>query len=380
MYTLENTLRIARRVNNSKRSFILVNPLQAKHIPSLPSDALRMMSTLGEKLAEKYGDTGLVIGFAETATAIGAVVAQHLCEGCTYIHTTRENYSEVSEWIIFSEEHSHAVEQKLAADRLSEFLRRTARIIIVDDEISTGKTVKNLIVRLRERFPEETQGKPIIVGSVLNHIPERERKLLSGQGIEFVSLIYCSEKDDYSAVSERYMVHRAEKLNPSSSSDRDYTIISTCKAFERTAFGVNAAFYKKDVTDICFDAVKRLEKQCLLRGRILILGAEENIYPAIVLAGILELYEGCDVLCHGTTRSPIGISSEEGYPVFSGYEISSFYSKNRRTFIYNIKSYDMIIVVADRSENYINAMRDIGSVFDTDRLFLVGGNYDAQQL
>ena len=35
-YTRENTLRIAKRFHNRKRTYLLVNPLQAKHIPVSP--------------------------------------------------------------------------------------------------------------------------------------------------------------------------------------------------------------------------------------------------------------------------------------------------------------------------------------------------------
>ena len=35
-YTAADTLRIAKRYNNPKRSYLLVNPLQAKHIPVSP--------------------------------------------------------------------------------------------------------------------------------------------------------------------------------------------------------------------------------------------------------------------------------------------------------------------------------------------------------
>lgn len=46
-YTAADTLRIARRVNNSKRAYLLVNPLQGKHLPVSPQAALKMMQTLG---------------------------------------------------------------------------------------------------------------------------------------------------------------------------------------------------------------------------------------------------------------------------------------------------------------------------------------------
>ncbi len=74
-YTAADTLRIAKRYNNPKRSYLLVNPLQAKHIPVSPAAALEMMGALGDQVAAKYPEARLVIGFAETATAIGAAVA-----------------------------------------------------------------------------------------------------------------------------------------------------------------------------------------------------------------------------------------------------------------------------------------------------------------
>ena len=50
-YTAADTLRIAKRYNNPKRSYLLVNPLQAKHIPVSPTAALEMMSALGGQVA-----------------------------------------------------------------------------------------------------------------------------------------------------------------------------------------------------------------------------------------------------------------------------------------------------------------------------------------
>ena len=98
-YQEKDILRIAKRINNSRRPYLLVNPLQAKHIPVSPSTALQMMTSLGELVAAKYGDARLVIGFAETATAIGAVVAKTISDECLYIHTTREIVTDVKDYI-----------------------------------------------------------------------------------------------------------------------------------------------------------------------------------------------------------------------------------------------------------------------------------------
>ena len=126
--------RIAKRFNNQKRTYLLVNPLQAKHIPVSPKASLGMMKALGDMLANKYPDTKLVIGFAETATAIGAVVAESFSSKCVYIHTTRENVSGVVQWVQFMEEHSHATEQSLVGDNLSAWISATDSVVFVDDE------------------------------------------------------------------------------------------------------------------------------------------------------------------------------------------------------------------------------------------------------
>lgn len=94
-YTAADTLRIAKRYNNPKRSYLLVNPLQAKHIPVSPAAALEMMGALGDQVAAKYPEARLVIGFAETATAIGAAVAARLGPDCLYVHTPGRRWTEI---------------------------------------------------------------------------------------------------------------------------------------------------------------------------------------------------------------------------------------------------------------------------------------------
>ena len=89
MYQEEDLVRIAKRENNNKRSYLVVNRLQGKHIPVKPHEALTMFRELAAQLKERYaGERLLLIGFAETATAIGAAVAAEL--GAAYMQTTRE--------------------------------------------------------------------------------------------------------------------------------------------------------------------------------------------------------------------------------------------------------------------------------------------------
>ena len=168
-YTRENLLQVAKRYRNNRRLSLLVNPLQGKHIPVSPEISLEMMRTLGGQLAKKYPEARFVVGFAETATAIGAAAAGCFPSGTRYVHTTREALPEVRQWIEFAEEHSHAVEQKLSLQAVEEGIRQSPTIIFVDDEISTGRTLLNMMIRLREEIPGFAE-KKIVAASLLNRL------------------------------------------------------------------------------------------------------------------------------------------------------------------------------------------------------------------
>ncbi len=150
-YTEQELAAVAKRENNKKRSYLVVNRLQGKHVPVSPGKALRMFGSLAELLLEEYrGERLLLIGFAETATAIGAAVAEKL--GALYIQTTREQIQDV-EYFYFSEQHSHATEQKLVKDDLDRVMERVDRIIFIEDEITTGNTIRNIIELLKKAYP-----------------------------------------------------------------------------------------------------------------------------------------------------------------------------------------------------------------------------------
>lgn len=108
MYSEEQLVRIAKRENNTKRSYLVVNRLQGKHVPVRPKEALSMFSELAGLVKEAYGgERLLLVGFAETATAIGAALAIEL--DTLYMQTTREEVPG-AEYLYFSESHSHATE------------------------------------------------------------------------------------------------------------------------------------------------------------------------------------------------------------------------------------------------------------------------------
>ena len=53
-YTESELVKIAKRENNTKRNYLVVDPLQGKHIPVQPSKALTLFSSLADTFRKKY--------------------------------------------------------------------------------------------------------------------------------------------------------------------------------------------------------------------------------------------------------------------------------------------------------------------------------------
>lgn len=347
-YTSDDLLRTAKRIHNTKRTYLLVDPLQAKHIPISPKKALEMMRTLGKTLFRKYPETRLVIGFAETATAIGAAAAECFPDDCVYIHTSREEFS--GDFIYFSEEHSHAVEQKLFAENLREYIARSKEIIFIDDEISTGKTLINIAEQLKAEIPS-SEGKQFVAASIINRVSNENETRLINAGIKTECLLKLPFGNYEEAVKD-IEVSEAEKIETTSF---DYIALDRRK-IPNARKGVKAGDHKRAVREIMESAANRLGLP--EKADVLVLGTEECMYPAIILGEVLE-EAGASVLCHSTTRSPIGINTAENYPIKSGYKIASFYESTRETFIYNLSRHDYAIVVSDSRTDFKKGMEDL---------------------
>ena len=78
-YTRNELFSIAKRYNNLKRTYLIVNKKQSKYLPSKPSETFAMTNALAQKMWQSgvKDENTLVIGFAETATAIGRLIADH---------------------------------------------------------------------------------------------------------------------------------------------------------------------------------------------------------------------------------------------------------------------------------------------------------------
>jgi adenine/guanine phosphoribosyltransferase-like PRPP-binding protein len=115
-------------------------------------DAAAELHRLAGDAAEPVPREALVLGFAETATALGHCVAEGL-GGADYLHSTRRS-TRLPTVGGFTEDHSHATEHLLVpADPL--LLRGGRPLVLVDDELSTGRTVLNTVTALHRLAARE---------------------------------------------------------------------------------------------------------------------------------------------------------------------------------------------------------------------------------
>lgn len=339
-YVVEDLVRIAKRENNTKRNYLVVDPLQAKHVPVSPNKALELFTALSETLKGKYDNEHLlIIGFAETATAIGAQVAMSL--KMPYIQTTREIIEGV-EYLFFSEEHSHATEQKLIKNDIDAAAVNTDRIVFVEDEVTTGKTILNIISILEKEYPAKFH---YSVASLLNGMSEEHLNQYSEKNIDLLYLV----KTDHSSYGEIADTLKDDgEYYISEIGEVDYTTLTVGKYVNTRRLTDNET-YKSALEALCSKVVKALET--VVGKNVLVMGTEECMYPALYVGARLE-GNGCMVKCHSTTRSPIAVSKATDYPLHKRYELKSLYDEARKTFIYDIDSYDKVVIITDaKSKN-----------------------------
>jgi hypothetical protein len=147
---------------NPKRAHLLVSRVLGKHIPESPATVYGVGVRLGRRVRELLGDApaaqAVVLGYAETATGLGHSVADGI-GGVSCLHSTRRRVAGVATAGGFEEEHSHATSHLLLPED-PELLEGDGPLVLVDDEFSTGRTVRNTIAALHRRHP---RGRYVVV-------------------------------------------------------------------------------------------------------------------------------------------------------------------------------------------------------------------------
>lgn len=344
-FELDDLIRVARRENNTKRSYLYVNPLQGKHIPVSPSRSLALFRALAEKAGSRYRDEKLlIIGFAETATAIGSAIAYY-AENCAfYMSTTREEIPG-AEYLFFTESHSHASEQRLAANGLAGCLQQVDRVVFAEDEVTTGNTIMKLVRLLQATYPEA--GLRFGIVSILNSMPDQRLQELQEEGIHCDFLHRIPPQYHADALGSRTylpLLQQVPRENcPAAEELRFGGFRNTRMAVPVRELRGSVDALVQQVLDACSEAADR--------KHILVLGTEECMFPGMLLGSAMEARSpGAELRFHATTRSPIEVCADEDYPLHSRVPLESIYEQGRRTFLYNLSRYDSVFIVTDAPE------------------------------
>lgn len=345
----EEVIGVEHRHNNPKRDFLFVNKWQGKHIPCYPTEFFYMCNELAKIIASSNQIKGskniVTIGFAETATAIGYEVAKQLRSLGLNIkystQTTRESKEKIEELlgaevqqVTFSEEHSHATEQKLLlSTEAIEKLQQADYILFIEDEISTGNTILNCCKQLRRFAPEAKFG----VASVCNWQTE-----------ECLDKFYTtSSLGKTSSIERFYLIDgklKDKNMKMGFETDNKAKMLEI-KLYEQSTFAKDRIGFKEDELinndkiDMIVDKIAE-EFKDNNKGRIEVIGTEEFMHLPIEVASRIYLKGIAIPLMHSTTRSCIDVykcnTEQNKEEIRERVEIPSCYDKDRKTYLYNL--------------------------------------------
>ncbi|RDI45936.1 phosphoribosyltransferase-like predicted ribonucleoside biosynthesis protein [Falsibacillus pallidus] len=381
----DSLFQMAARINK-KRGFLFVSKVLGKHIPVQPATAL----AVGALLADRYihlhhqrnhplrnaliqsvnsgiGDPSLLpklketklelpertlfIGFAETATALGHSMF-NCFQNAVYFHTTREEISYMDSVINFEEEHSHATSHRCYIK--PSIVENNHPVVLVDDEMTTGKTALNIIESIHELHPRKHYTVVSILDWRSRAQKEKFREMEKKLGIEITEVSLLSGE----IVPEGYPVHKNEEVemyNEGRGTVQYHAIPSP--SLHNININEGIPFLSQSGRfGITSDETSALENYLseigdFLKGRrkgtrTLCMGTGEFMY--IPMGAAAEMGKG--VFFQSTTRSPIYPHKTELYGAKSRYTFDSIETPGVVNYFYNVEKgqYDEVFLFIER--------------------------------
>lgn len=365
---------------NPKRAHLLVSTVLGKHLPTRPAQVRSAADRLGDAVAAVLGSDGssdgpvrdvTVLGFAETATGLGHCVAARI-GAARYLHSTRRDVATAVVHGTFEEGHSHATTHLLQPASAA-FLATdpTVPIVLVDDEISTGRTAIEAISALHAAHPHTRY----LVASLVDmrsarHITEcAQAAERLGVRIDFIALA-CGETVLPDGLADRVCALDATPLNPVA--EVPGTVEYHVVAWPRTVpEGGRHGFLQSDtapfhdaVADIAAGLSDRLDPD----EAVTVVGHEELMYLPLCIAEELAV-RGRNVRYQTTSRSPAYVCEQDGYPLRRGFTFPSPEGADESArFLYNVS--------APGTLSASTVLLVIDDPADTDALRMPGGLVD----
>ena len=367
---------------NPRRAHLLVSQVLGKHVPQLPEVVYGAGYRLGEAVRELLGPQArpVVLGYAETATGLGHCVADGLggASGAAapYLHSTRRPVAGI-EAVGFEEEHSHATSHLLLpAD--PGFLAGDGPLVLVDDELSTGRTVLNTVAALHGRHP---RGHYVVAALIDTRSPE-DREVFAKTAAELGVRIDVVATASGAVQLPEAVLERGAALVAAEETRQGCQVPAAGPPapLARVELGWPAgvpeggrhgftAADRARLEQALPDMAARLAGQLLPEQpdgeqpaaprRVLVLGHEELMYAPLRLAGALaeHLGAGSEVRFSTTTRSPALTVDHPGYALRTRLAFPSHDAPadgEGRRYAYNVapgsdpsRRFDAIVLVVD---------------------------------
>ena len=397
-FHLNQLFQMATRINK-KRSFLFVSKVLGKHLPVNPQISLLVGSLLSmrymevvygykdprakqvaeaiqtnqnvEELLSAMKDDPILlprpttfIGFAETATALGHAVFSTFANNAKYIHTTREQINELPSVINFEEEHSHATSHRVyALDQ--NFFQNDHEVVLVDDEITTGKTAVNIIRTIQSKYPAK---KVFTVVSILDwRSPEhRERYRQLERELDITIHNVTLIDGVISVIGQPILIEEDTEVIPVVHQDISYLSIQDFmepKMFRQVTsihsngvenqspylqatgrFGLS--IQEEEWFSRQFETMADQLKKHRKGKRTLVIGTGEFMYIPMQIAS----HMGSDVYFQSTTRSPIYHTNTVSYTIQNKLVFDSPENMGVTNHLYNIQpnQYDEIFIFIER--------------------------------
>jgi pyrimidine operon attenuation protein/uracil phosphoribosyltransferase len=310
---------------------------------------LRAYSSIMSKVA--------TIGYAETATGLGQLVAEAL--GTYYIHSTRHSAvgtAAVRPYGMFEEAHSHAPSHQLLPTRHAA-LSQVDTIVLVDDELSTGATIVNTIVALHK----VAHHGHYVVASLVDLRSDADKGRLDALAAELgcrISVVALANGDIH---LPNDLPNKAASLIEQLPACDDPGLVSgrvSVLDLSDVVAGVRSPRFGVDVNlspELAPAIAEEIAAGTPDAGDILVLATEEFMALPLATAHALQSrLTNANVRYSTSTRSPIAVLDQAGYAVRSSV---SFHSHDETVdgpglrFAYNFAHaegcFDEVVIMAE---------------------------------
>ncbi|WP_354702324.1 hypothetical protein DSM112329_02681 [Paraconexibacter sp. AEG42_29] len=337
--------------SNPKRSFLLVSTVLGKHVPVagarcrlagltlglvvagdpraaaaqealLGTDAAAIERCCAELTATPAAPTEpiVVIGFAETATALGEQVAAG-ADAVWWQTTTRR--AEGAAGLPFAEVHSHAPEQWVLAPAGG---WPDGVMVLVDDELSTGATAARLVEAIHGVSPRERY----VVAALVDSRPDGADGPLDataaalGARIDVIALERRGPTPDRPAGWSGGTLPQTPAQPP--------TRHAVVREVEVTCPGPRQHAGQDRSQRLAFAQAAAATPVRDLGAGALVLGTGEHLAAAQHHAAALG------ALTSSTTRSPVLVAGSDGYPITAGLAFANPDGPGVPGYAYNVRA------------------------------------------